>query len=81
MLDVYTDKYWLADSDTRDYYSVFLEYVEIWDRYLAAALPGDVVQKLNHSEEAVMPFYKHLEDKLSFLQAEIAAKNFLRQRL
>lgn len=81
MLDLFTEKYWLADEDTRAYYQDFLEFVEIWERYLARALPGDVIQKLGHSEENVLPFYEHVERKLSALQEEVNAKNFWKLRL
>ena len=81
ILDVFTEKYWLADEDTRAYYQHFLEFVEIWERYLARALPGEVIQKLGHSEENVLPFYEHVERTLSALQEEVNAKSFWKLRL
>jgi len=81
ILDLFTEKYWLADEDTRGYYQEFLEFVEIWERYLAEALPGDVIRKLGHTEENVLPFYEHVERKLSALQEEINAKSFWKLRL
>ena len=81
ILDLFTDKYWLADEDTRAYYQDFLEFVEIWERYLAEALPGDVIRKLGHSEDNVLPFYDHVEKRLSALQEEINAKSFWKLRL
>ena len=39
ILDLFTEKYWLADEDTRAHYQNFLEFVEIWERYLAEVLP------------------------------------------
>lgn len=77
MLDVFTEKYWLADQDTRAHYERFLEFVEIWDRFLADALPGEVVTKLGHAEEKLHVFYDHLERKLSALQAEVKDRRFL----
>lgn len=81
MLDLFTEKYWLADEDTRAYYQELLEFVEIWERYLAETLPGDVISKLGHTEENVLPFYEHIEGKLSTLQDEINAKSFWKLRL
>lgn len=81
MLEVFTEKYWLADPDTRAYYQEFLEFVEIWERCLAEALPGDVIQKLGHSEENVKHFYDHIESKLTALQNEITSTSFWRLRL
>ncbi len=81
ILDLFTENYWLADEDTRAYYQDFLEFVEIWERYLAEALPGEVIRKLEHSEENVLPFYEHVELRLSALQEEINAKSFWKLRL
>jgi hypothetical protein len=72
MLDLFTDKYWLAAKDTRGFYQEYLEFVEIWERYLGAAIPGEVIKKLGHSEENVKPFYDHVENKLQQLQEEVA---------
>src|SRR5438045_9244103 len=30
MTELFRDKYWLADADTREFYGELLEYVEIW---------------------------------------------------
>lgn len=81
MLDIFTEKYWLADADTRAYYQNFLEFVEIWERYLAEALPGDVIPKFGHTEENVKPFYEHIESKLTTLQKEITSTSFWKLRL
>lgn len=81
ILDLFTDKYWLADEDTRVYYQGFLEFIEIWERYLSETLPNDVILKLGHSESNVLPFYEHVEQKLSALQEEINAKRFWKLRL
>ncbi|MCB1809678.1 MAG: hypothetical protein KDJ99_32280 [Candidatus Competibacteraceae bacterium] len=79
MLEIFTEKYWLADAETRAYYQDFLEFVEIWERYLAEALPPDVIRKLEHTEENVKPFYEHIETKLTNLQEEITSTSFLTQ--
>ena len=81
MLDLFADKYWLADDDTRQFYEGFLKYVEIWERDLADALPGDVLKRLDHSEENVKPFYDHIEEKLSILRLEIREPSFWKMRL
>ena len=81
ILDLFTENYWLADEDTRAYYQDFLEFVEIWERFLAEALPSEVLLKLEHSEEDVLPFYEHVERRLSALQEEINAKSFWKLRL
>ena len=74
ILDLFTDRYHLAAEDTRAFYQEFLEFVEIWNRWLAQSLPAEVLDKLGHTEERVLPFYEHLESKMRELQEEIARK-------
>lgn len=81
MLDVFTEKYWLADEETRAFYQDFLEFVEIWERFLAESLPGDVISKLGHTEANLHPFYEHVEQKLSALQREIKDQRFWNPRI
>jgi hypothetical protein len=76
MLDVFTEKYWLADPDTRSHYQDFVEFVEIWERHLVRSIPGEVITKLGHTEKNVHQFYEHLEQKISDLQTEIKDLRF-----
>jgi hypothetical protein len=71
MLKLFTERYHLADADTRKFYSDFLEFGEIWNQFLAGSLPVEVLQKLGHDEENVKPFYDHLEAKMAQLQSEL----------
>ena len=72
MLALFTDKYHLANADTRAFYQLFLEYVEIWNVWLAKSLSPNVPAELGHSEENVKPFYEHLESTMQRLQDEIS---------
>lgn len=81
ILDIFTDKYWLADEETRTYYQSFLEFVEIWERYLVDSLPTGVIHKVKHTEDSVLPFYEHVEHKLSFLQQELNSNSIWKLRL
>jgi len=72
MLALFTERYHLAASDTRAFYQPFLEFVEIWNRWLAESLPAEVLKKLGHREENVHPFYEHLESRMEELQTRIA---------
>jgi hypothetical protein len=72
MLSLFTERYHLAASDTRAFYQPFLEFVEIWNRWLAQSLPREVLAKLSHREEGLHPFYDHLESRMEKLQGEIA---------
>ncbi len=75
MLVLFTERYHLADADTRAFYEGFLEFVELWNRWLAESLPAEVVERLDHREEKVKPFYDHLEAKVHSLQEQIAKGN------
>ena len=77
MLDVFTEKYWLADADTRSFYQEFLEYVELWKR----PIPPDIGEAIGHDESQLEAFYQHLEIKLSVLQNQIKDEYFWRQNI
>ena len=72
MLDLFTTKYHRASPETRDFYPLFLEYVEVWNMHLAESISGEVIRDLGHGEDKVKPFYEHLEQKMQQLQDEIA---------
>jgi hypothetical protein len=72
MLALFTERYDLAASDTRAFYGPFLEFVEIWNRWIGQSLPAEVIKKLEHSEENVEQFYQHLEAKMESLQMEVS---------
>lgn len=63
MLDCFRKNYWLADEETRRYYPVLLQFVEVWNRNLKDALPIEVWNALDHKEAALKDFYVHIEAK------------------
>jgi hypothetical protein len=77
MLDIFTEKYWLADADTRAFYQDFLEYVELWDR----PIPLEVGEAIGHDEDMGEPFYQHLHTRLTDLQNQIKDEYFWRQSI
>lgn len=72
MLTLFTERYHLAAPDTRSFCQEFLDFVEVWNRWLSDSLPREVWAKLDHSEERVKPFYEHLNRKMQELQDEAA---------
>src|SRR3990172_8534185 len=72
MLALFTERYHLAAADTRTFYPAFLEFVEIWNRWLAEGLPREALQKIDRGEESLYPFYDHIEARMEQLQNEIA---------
>ncbi len=63
MLDCFKKNYWLADEETRSYYPMLLQFVEVWNRNLSKALPMEVWVALDHKEANLKDFYEHIETK------------------
>ena len=72
MIDVFRNNMWLAQSSTEAYFPSLLEFVDIWDRYLAGALPGEVIEELHHSEETLEPLYDELQKTHDELREKLA---------
>src|SRR5208283_1547125 len=60
MVDIFTEKMWLAEPSTLIHFGVLVEYVEIWNRALAGAIPNDAMILYNHDEDKVKPLYADL---------------------
>ncbi|MFA5844784.1 MAG: hypothetical protein WC971_08145 [Coriobacteriia bacterium] len=71
MVSLFRDNYWLADLDTRGFYQQLVQFVELWERWLADAIPWEVIERLGHSEENLQAFYAHLEEKHDSLRGRI----------
>jgi hypothetical protein len=72
MLTIFRDNFWLAEPETRPYFPKLLEFVDMWDRWLANSVPIEVVRKLGHSESSLHPFYDHLETKHDALRSHLS---------
>lgn len=75
MQTIFRDNYWLASKSTAAYYPKLVEYIEIWDRHFANAIEGEVVEKVNHTEAVLHPFYNELETMLWKLQRQLKKPN------
>ena len=73
MVKIFREKMWLAELETRTYFSTLIEFVDIWDRWLRKALPGHVLQKLEHSEEKLHAFYSHIETATDALRTKLSS--------
>lgn len=71
MVAVFRDNYYLAEKETRDHFGPLLEYVDIWDRWLDRSIPHEVVQELEHGEEALKSLYADLEKTHDELRAKL----------
>jgi len=75
MVNLFRDNMWLAVPETKIYFESLLEFVELWERWLAKSLPPEVIQALEHSEESLHPFYDHLQNKHDELREKIEKGN------
>lgn len=71
MLKIFTENLWLADPETRKYYTELSKFIDIWDRWLSKSIPPEVMEILNHSEDKLLEFYEHIESKLDYLKKKI----------
>lgn len=72
MLDHFTNNLWLAEQSTQAFYPDFCEFVEIWNRFIAGAMPRAVIDHLEHSEAKLTPFYKDLNETFERLRASLS---------
>ncbi|MGJ4910604.1 MULTISPECIES: hypothetical protein [unclassified Bradyrhizobium] len=71
MADLFRDKMWLAEPETREFYSSFIEFVDIWEKVLSRKLPAWAAVNAGHGEAKMAPFYEHLENVHDRLRREI----------
>lgn len=76
MVNLFRDNMWLAESDTKMHFESLLEFVELWERWLAKSLPSEVMQALEHGEESLNPFYDHLQNKHDELRNKLEKGHF-----
>jgi len=71
MVNLFRDKMWLAEDETKKYFKSLLEFVELWERILDRSLPMEVVQAIEHGEESLHPFYDHLQNEHDELRKKL----------
>jgi len=71
MLEHVTQYIWLAEPSTLDHFDALVEFVELWNRFLAKTLPHEVLESIDHSEEELYPFYEDLETQTERLRQEL----------
>lgn len=63
MIAVFREKMWLAEKETRQYFSALIEFVDVWDKILDGRLPRAVALAIGHTEGNLKAFYEHLESE------------------
>ena len=71
MLKIFTDNYWLAEPETRKWYSELAEFIEIWERSLSNSMPNEVVEKIGHDEKKLNGFYEDLEKHIDIIRMKL----------
>lgn len=61
MLDIFRQKYWLAEPEVQEHYAALAEYVELWQRNFDKTIPGDVLVAMRVEERKLDPLYHSLE--------------------
>lgn len=72
MINIFRDKLWLAEPETRAFFPMLVEFVDLWERHLREALPVEVVNEMGHTEAKLHPFYDHLERTMDTLRKKLA---------
>jgi hypothetical protein len=71
MVDLFRANFWLADPATREFYPEVLEFVDVWERLVDKSLPVEVLRRIDHTEEKLLPFYKHVADTHDVIQRKL----------
>ncbi len=72
MIEIIRKNMWLAEASTIQHFPVLIEFVDLWDRFLAGTLPGEVVNALGHTEQTLYPFYDDLQQRHDELRVKLS---------
>ncbi len=71
MVDHFASHMGYAEESTIAHYPAFIEFVEIWNRFLQGSLPREVANKLNQAESKLYPLYDDVEMNAKRLSDEL----------
>jgi len=72
MLEIFREKFWLAENSTREQFQKLIVYIELWDRALNKTIPGEVIARLGVRETELEPLYGDLERTFERLRAKLS---------
>lgn len=72
MLEHVKANMWLAEPSTLEHFDALVEFVEIWNRFLAKAMPYEMLELIDHKESALFPFYDDLQSQADKLREQLA---------
>jgi hypothetical protein len=71
MLDHWTANMAQAEPSTQQHFATFVDFVEIWDRFLKKSLPTEVIRQITHEEKKLYPLYEDIEKQVERLRKEL----------
>jgi hypothetical protein len=74
LVQLFTDKMSLTEPSTRQHLAALVEYVEIWNRFYADALPKEALPLLDHREEKVKPLYADVANQVEGLTRQLSSR-------
>ena len=73
MATIFREHYYLAQPQTRNYFRLLLEFVDLWERWLDKSIPHEVLEGLDHEEEKLFPFYENLKKTHDELRTKLVS--------
>jgi hypothetical protein len=74
MISLMQENNYLAEPETIKHFYELYKFVDIWHRSLDNAIPKEALQKLEHTEEKLKPFYNDLEKQQKKLRDILSFK-------
>lgn len=74
MVQLFTDKMPFIEPSTRKYFGELVEFVEIWNRFYADALPKETLALLDHREDKVKPLYTDVANQVENLTKQLSSR-------
>jgi hypothetical protein len=71
MLDYWTANKAQAEPSTQQHFATFVDYVEIWNRFLQKSLPASVIEQIGHEEKKLYPLYEDIEKNVERLRKQL----------
>ena len=68
MLLTFRENYCLAEPETCKWYPELCDFIELWKRWISDNIPAKVIEKFDHSEKRLEPFYQELENQVDILR-------------
>lgn len=73
MIAIIKKNMWLAEASTIEHFPKLIVFVDLWERFLADTLPGEVVKAIGHTEKSLYPLYDDLQKQHDRLRAKLSS--------